>query len=148
MTEELQNCLKQKEILLTRIYQLALNIESESLKPDGPAPTNEILQRQVLLDRLKKCSAHISQLCGQLAPESQNRIRKVLAAGLSKSECTEAEVETMAREANCRSLLKKICACDSNSKKQLKKECDRLKKQVNSSRSKGNQGSLFPDYII
>jgi hypothetical protein len=146
MTEELQNCLKQKEILLTRIYNLSRQIEVESMAQNDSTPTQTILQRQVFLDRLKKCSVLIFRLCKQLPPAEQIRVKKVLAADLPKSECTAAEAETLEREANCRFLLRKICASDSNSKKQLKKECDRLKRQVNSSRSKGNQNSLFPNY--
>lgn len=144
--EELLACLNQKKVLLTRLLNLSRQIEVQCAHREPEAPFSLIQQRQVYLDRLKKCADRITLLLEGLPPEERERIRSVLSGRLPKDRCKTEETGAMQSEVECRSLLRGISASDTESKKQMKKECDRLQKLVNDSRGKGRKNSLFSNF--
>lgn len=144
--EELQVCVHQKQIFLTRLADLSQQVETQCCRPEPSDPSPLLRQRQVYLDRLKKCTDRISALLRKLSPEEHGRMDAVFSANLPKSQCSPVEMEIMEKERECRSLLSEISASDAESARQMKRECDRLQKLVNDSRSKGKKDSLFSGY--
>ncbi|MVB09760.1 hypothetical protein CAFE_04250 [Caprobacter fermentans] len=146
--EELLACVDQKEVLLTRIFNLARQIEVVCCEPEHPAPTALIQQRQVFLERLKKCADRVSFLIGRMPAPDQERVSGVLSGRVSKQECSEQEQLLRDRETRCRSLLRGALASDAESARQMKKERDRLQKLVNDSRGKGRETSPFSNVTV
>lgn len=143
ISEELRACLNQKQILLTRLLNLSRQIEAQCSREKPEDPSALIQQRQVYLDRLKKCADRIALLLTKLPPAERERTDAILFARVPKAQCSAWERSVMKQEAECRSLLREISASDAESKRQMKKECDRLQKLVSDSRGKGKNNSLF-----
>jgi broad specificity phosphatase PhoE len=141
--EELQACLDQKKILLTLLLNLSRQIEVQCAyeEPDDPSPL--IFQRQVYLERLKKCVDRIAQVLEKLPDKEHERMTLVFSSRLPMAQCSAEERGASECEVECRSLLREISVSDAESKRQLKKECDRLQKLVSDSRGKGRKNSLF-----
>lgn len=137
--EDLKACLIQKQVLLTRLVNLSRQIETQCAREEPTDPSSLILQRKVYLDRLKKCADRITLLLKQIPPEERKRVDSVLSGHLPEALCNAEEAEVMKRETSCRALLREISASDTESRKYMKKECDRLQKLVNDSRGKGEQ---------
>ena len=130
---ELRACLDQKEVLLTRIKDFSRRIEVRCGLPD-PSPAGLITERQVYLDRLKKCEARVSALLGRLPAGERDRGEQILSGRLPREECSASERDLLESGIRCRSLLREISASDSESLKQIKKERDRLQKLAGGSR--------------
>ncbi|MFU0831589.1 MAG: hypothetical protein ACFWUC_01400 [Oscillospiraceae bacterium] len=143
MINELRTCIEQKQVLLTKILNLSRQIKNQCNQPEQMNPSFLIEQRQIYLNRLKKCVDRIGLLVGKLPPQEQNRINTILSAPSPKPICTPEESELWDLEVKSRSLLQEICSCDEESKKKMKEECERLRKLVNDSRSKRNNNSLY-----
>lgn len=144
--EELLACMDQKEVLLTRIRDLSRRIEVRCGLPDA-SPAEPITERQIYIDRLKKCEARVSSLLARLPAEERDRADRVLSARMRQKECaSDDEKALLTYGARCRSLLLEITAFDAESLKQMKKERDRLQKLVNDSRT-GRGDGLFSHYI-
>lgn len=143
--EDLSACLEQEEVLLTRIRDISVQMETQCSLPN-PAPGELVQQRQVYLDRLKKCGDRVTALLGKLDPCERERLSAVLSSGVNREECSTQEAPLLERGAKCRSLLRETVALDRESLKQIKKECDRLQKLVNESR-RGEKAGLFRDYV-
>ncbi|WP_411676505.1 hypothetical protein [Caproicibacter sp.] len=146
--EELLACVDQKEVLLTRIFNLARQIEVVCREPEHPVPTALIQQRQVFLERLKKCADRIALLVGKMPAPERERVSGVLAGRVSKQECSAQEQLLRDGETRCRSLLRGTLASDAESGRQMKKERDRLRKLVNDSRGKGRETSPFSNVTV
>ncbi|QAT50669.1 hypothetical protein EQM14_13360 [Caproiciproducens sp. NJN-50] len=146
ISEELQACLDQKQVLLTRLLNLSRQIETQCSREKPEDPSALIRQRQVYIDRLKKCADRIGLLLAKLPHEERERTDSILSARLPKAQCSAGEASAMEREAQCRSLLRELSASDAESRRQMKKECDRLQKLVNNSRGKGKKDSLFSNF--
>lgn len=144
--EELLACLNQKHVLLTRLLNLSRQIEVQCNRETPADPSAFIHQREVYLDRLKKCADRIAHLLAILPPEDRKRMESVLSSHLPKNQCSAEEAGVMEQEAECRSLLREISASDAESKRQMKKECDRLQKLINDSRGNGGKNSLFSNF--
>lgn len=142
--EELKSCLEQKEILLTRIMNLARQIEVQCTFPD-PELLDLLQQRQVYIDRLKKCSELLIVLTKQLDSRESERIGRVLSAQVEKETCSAEELRLMERESKCRTLLRETAAMDSESAKRIGDERDRMKSLISRSR-KSKDGPLFSHF--
>ncbi|XOQ43519.1 MAG: FlgN protein [Clostridium sp.] len=143
MTNEIRACVEQKQVLLTKILSLSRQIKDQCNQLDKTDPSALINQRQIYLNRLKKCMDRIAQLAAKLPPQEQERMDMILSAQSPKPACTPAESQLWEIEAKCRSLLHEICSCDAESKKKMKEECQRLRKLVNDTRNKSTSNTLY-----
>lgn len=143
MQNELRACLEQKEVLLTKLLNLSRQIETQLEEPDVPNPLPVIQQRQVYLDRLKKCTSRITAMLDGLPSAKRAHIKSLLSMQRTTDSRSPEEAELAQLEAKCRALLRRINASDSISKSRIKKERDRLQKLVNDSRKKGQKNSLY-----
>lgn len=121
---------------MTRVLNLSRQIEVLCCQPDHPNPADSILQRQVYLDRLKKCTDRVRLLTGRLEPEQKERIKRLFSADLPETECTASEMDLAKQGAVCRSLFREISATDAESQKAMKSECGRLHQLASDSRRK------------
>ncbi len=144
--EELKACVNQEQIFLTRLADLSQQVETQCCRSEPSDPSPLLRQRQVYLDRLKKCVGRISVLMRKLPSEEQGRMNAVFSARLPKGQCNPEEMEIMEKEKKCHSLLSEISASDAESARQMKRECDRLQKLVNDSHSKRKKDSPFSGY--
>ena len=133
---ELQACIEQKQVLLTKLRDLSQQIELQCDKSEHRDLADFVEKRQIYLDRLKKCTNRITVLTKKLPPHEQQRMNLILSAKLSKEQCNTEEIHLLDVEVNCRTLLQQISSYDANSRQKIKQECDRLRGLVNDSRNK------------
>lgn len=129
----------QRIVLLTSILDLTKQIEAQSCQEDiqlGDLPE----QRQVYLDRLKKCNRIIDASVGKADPENRARLKSVLAANPDLTSCTQEERRLAAYAQESRRLLDSILASDTEARRKIRLECDRLRKLARSSRKKTPSG--------
>lgn len=143
--QKILECIKQKKILLEKVMEISSRMESLSKMPH-PDPENLPLERQVYIDRLKKCEQLIADQINQLSSNEQTRIRDLLSSSLKKADCTAQELELWEYGNSCRTLLRSIIAADQVSMERFREESQRLQQLVNQSRSK-QSGPLFYDTI-
>lgn len=134
-------CLKQKKVLLEKIMEMSSQMESLSKLPH-PDPGTLPQEREVYIDRLKKCNQLIDSHVNRLSSSGQTRVNYALSSNLKKTDCTPEEFELSECGAACRSLLRDIVATDQVSMERFREESHRLQKFVNQSRQKQN-GSMF-----
>lgn len=127
-------CLDQKLVLLTKISDITKQIEVQSCQKEielGDLPD----QRQIYIDRLKKCEQVITDSYQSMAEEQQVRRKKILSGDFPKEECTEEETELLEYAIKCRDILNKTLAMDVEARRLLQKECDRLQKLLHTARN-------------
>lgn len=143
--QRILDCIKQKKVLLEKVMELSSRMESLSKLPH-PDPENLPQERQMYIDRLKKCEQLIAGQINQLSSNEQTRIRNVLSSSLKKADCTAQELELWENERSCRTLLRSINAADQVSMERFREESQRLQQLVNQSRPKQN-GPMFYNTI-
>lgn len=125
----------QRTVLLTSVLDLTKQIEAQSRQEDiqlGDLPE----QRQVYIDRLKKCNRAIDASAGKANPEDRARLKRILAANPDLTSCTQEERRLAAYARESRRLLDSILASDTEARRKIRLECDRLRKLARSSRKK------------
>ena len=98
--EELKACVNQEQIFLTRLADLSQQVETQCCRSEPSDPSPLLRQRQVYLDRLKKCVGRISVLMRKLPSEEQGRMNAVFSARLPKGQCNPEEMEIMEKKKN------------------------------------------------
>lgn len=121
--------------------EISIRMESLSKLPH-PDPENLPEERQVYIDRLKKCDRLIDSQVNRLSSNEQTRVNHALSSNLKKTDCTPEEFELSECSTACRSLLRGIVATDQVSMERFREESKRLQQLVNQSRQKQN-GSMF-----
>ena len=125
----------QRTVLLTFVLDLTKQIEVQSCQEDiqlGDLPE----QRQVYLDRLKKCNRMIDASVGKTDAENRVRLKKLLAPNPDLTSCTKEEHRLAAYARESRRLLDSILASDTEARRKIQLECDRLRELARSSRKK------------
>jgi len=133
--------MKQKKVLLEKIMELSSRMESLSKLPH-PDPENLPQERQVYIDRLKKCEQLLAIQINQLSSNEQTRMKNVLSSSLKKADCTAPEWELSECGRICRALLRSIIAADQVSMERFREESQWLQQNINQSRSNQN-GFMF-----
>lgn len=142
MYENLMQCLDQKIVLLTRVYDLSSQMEALSGEADfdlGLLPQ----QRQVFLERLQKCDALIGTLSAKLPPEAGPRAEAAIRGKIKKEDCSNDELPLFQSGTEIRSLLRRILASDEQTRGRVQAQCMHLGTLLRSSRSSGY--SRLPD---
>lgn len=134
-------CMKQKKVLLEKVMEMSRQMESLSKLPH-PDPGNLPQERQVYIDRLKKCDQMLASQINQLSSNEQTRMKDVLSSSLKKADCTAQEWELSEYGKVCRALLRSIIAADQVSMERFREESQWLQQNVNQSRSNQN-GFMF-----
>lgn len=132
--EMLEECLKQKLVLLTRISDITKQIEVQSSQDEielGDLPD----QRQVYIDRLKKCEQMICESYASLKGKEQERRKRILSGDFLKEECSVEEARLLNYSIECQNMLQKTLAMDREARKLLQKECDRLQTLLQTARN-------------
>mgnify|MGYP000634859864 CR=1 FL=1 len=143
MNNKLEFALEQKELLLIKISDLTKQMEVRSKQQeiqmeDLPA------QRQVLLDRIKKCCLMIDGYVDTLPEEERSRTKKILSCEIPQEECGPDEQVLLKRSLNCLSLLRTVVAENSIAVGRMKKERDRLQTTLSSlHKSTGSPSDMF-----
>lgn len=123
----LHSCMDQKVILLTRISDLTKQVEVMS-RQKAPDVGSLLNQRQVYLDRLKKCESILENSRCQLPLEMQGQVKLILSGKESAENCTADEAKLLLCGRKCRVLLRDILAMDAECKSRLQAERSRLQK--------------------
>lgn len=140
--EKLEACLKQKVVLLKKTMNITKQLEVQSKLPD--IELNGLpQQRQIYIDRLKKCDALISNLINQLSAEQQVRMKKILSADFRKIDCESSELTLFEYGVQCRSLLRSITAMDTEILRRVSEERGRLQKLVSVSRGNADRNMFY-----
>lgn len=129
INDKIKICLEQKEILLTKIFNLTKQLEARSRQPsihyeDLPQ------QRQVYIDRLKKCEKLLSSCIAGLPKDEGSHVNKILAGDIPQCECAAEEQECCSCAAHIQSLLGSIVAMDNEILRNTKKERDKQQKRI------------------
>lgn len=131
INDKIKICLGQKKILLTKILNITKQLEARSKQPhirydDLPQ------QRQIFIDRLRKCENLLSSYITGLSGMESIRVKKILSGGIRKCDCTQDEQEIYDCSDEIRSKLGNIVAMDNeilrNTKKERDKQQNKLKK--------------------
>lgn len=132
----------QKVVLLTAVLNLTKQIEVQSRQEDiqlSDLPE----QRQVYIDRLKKCNRMIDFCQKKAVGEEADRLKLLLSGKEDPQTCTEEERRLAGYARESRSLLDSILALDTEARKRIRNDCDRMQKQLRSARRRagGIRGS-------
>ncbi len=133
-------CWEQRNVLLTAILNLTGQIEVQSSQLDirlGDLPE----QRQVYIDRLKKCNRMIDGYKSKAGETERARLREVLSGKADPAECTEEERRLADCAQKSRRLLDSTLASDTEARRKIRLECDRLRKRIRSARRKAGAAS-------
>lgn len=131
--ELLLSCMKQKLILLTKVSNLTKQMEVCSRQTE--IKMGDLAgQRQVFLDRLKKCESVIASCNTALPGEQQKRQKKILSGDFPKEECSASENELLGYAVKCRDLLRYILSMDKEVRERLQNECNRLQELLHNAR--------------
>jgi hypothetical protein len=133
-------CLKQKKILLERVYNITKQLEAASIQPDidfGDLPQ----QRQVYIDRLKKCERLLSACIGELPPEDMEHVKGLLSGSAHSDTPGGPDVEYSRYGTDIRSMLGGIVAMDNEILRNTKKERDRQHRRMKEARKGKNAGA-------
>ncbi|HCW80688.1 MAG TPA: hypothetical protein DG942_06235 [Ruminococcaceae bacterium] len=137
----LLNCMKQKVVLLTKILNITKMMEVQSQQKEvdlGGLPD----ERQTYIDRLKKCEGIIKKACLSVPEEKQAEVKGVLAGKFPDESCsTPEEKELLHYGIKCSSLLSMTLPLDRECRKNLQKECDRLRSLIHTSSAGSNIGT-------
>lgn len=131
--EILLKYLDQKLILLTRISDITKQIEVQS-RQDDIQLDNLPDQRQVYIDRLKKCEQMINESLVPLSGEEKDRRKKILSGNFPKDECSDEEAKLLDYAMQCQNVLHRTLAMDVEARRLLQKECDRLQNLLHTAR--------------
>lgn len=126
--------LDQKLVLLTKISDITKQLEVQSSQKDiqlGDLPE----QRQVFIDRLKKCEQMIAESYQPMTGAPKERRKRILSGDFPKEECTAEETELLEYVHKCRNVLQKTLAMDQNARRLIQKECDRLQNLLHTARN-------------
>ena len=138
----LPDCMTQELVLLTKISDITKQIEVQSRQKeihlDGLAEN-----RQIYIDRLKKCRQMIEAACQPLLPEQQERRKKILSGRFAKEKCTPEEAKLLELGAKCNSVLQEMLVTDREARERLQQECDRLQKLLHTSRRPAAKKGYF-----
>lgn len=121
--------LKQELILLTRIEDITKQIEVQTRQSEIQMGSL-VDQRQLYLDRLKKCRQMIESVCAPLPPEQRERQKKILAGQFPQKECSPEEARLLELGAKCRMVLQRTLATDREARERLQRECSRTREQL------------------
>lgn len=140
---KLEFALKQKELLLIKIADLTKQMEVRT-KQEEIRLENLPEQRQVLLDRIKKCCRMIDSCVEALPEEDQKHAKRVLACEITPEECRPGEQVLLERSQNCLSILRTILAENAIAVGRIKKERDRLQQTLSGLHKRtGSAGDMF-----
>lgn len=132
----------QELILLTKISDLTKQIEVQSRQNDSRLD-GLAGQRQLYIDRLKKCRQMIDRACASLPPEQCERQKKILAGRLPAEECSAGEARLLELGAKCGAVLRETLSADREARERLQRECDRTRAQLAALR-KGTAAGKYP----
>ena len=119
----------QRIVLLTAILNLTKQIEVQSSQKDirlGDLPE----QRGVYIGRLKKCNRMIDACRGKTDEKELARLTQVLAGKADAAGCTEEELRLADDAQKSRSLLDSILSSDTEARRKIRNECDRLRRRA------------------
>ncbi len=134
--EQLLPCVRQQTVLLTRISDITAQIEVRSRQADiqlDDLPE----QRQIFIDRLKKCNGLIAKTTAKLPETEQERLHKILRGTFSEENCRAEEQELLQCGIKNSNLLQNILAVDSEARGRISRECARLQKHLRSTNRSG-----------
>ena len=123
----------QRIVLLTAVLNLTKQIEVQSRQEEiqlSDLPE----QRQVYVDRLKKCNQMIDACQAKAAGEESARLKLLLSGKEDAQTYTEEERRLACYARESRSLLDSILALDTEARKKIRDDCDRLQNQLRSVR--------------
>lgn len=135
----------QRIVLLTAILNLTKRMEAQSSEEDiqlGDLPE----QRQVYLERLKKCNRVIDECEKKANQEDRERLTRILSGKADAKDCTEQERRLAEYAQNSRCLLDSILASDVEARRKIRNECDRIQKLLRSARKKSGSASGAQHY--
>lgn len=123
----------QRIVLLTAILNLTKQMEAQSSQKDiqlGNLPE----QRQVFIDRLKKCNRMIDVCQNKANDDELARLKQLLSGknGVEPRTQEERRLADYAHKSRC--LLDSILASDVEARRKIRIECDRLQKLMRSAR--------------
>lgn len=135
----LPDCMEQKLILLTKISDITKQIEVRSRQKE--ISLGDLAdQRQLYINRLKKCQQMIESACQCLPPERQERRRQILSGRFAEEDCTAEEAKLLVLGKKCRVVRQETLSMDAEARERLQKECDRLQKLLHSARKSSKNG--------
>ena len=129
----LLSCMEQKIILLTKTSDLTKQMEVRS-KQEDIEMGDLAAQRQVFIDRLKKCESVIGSCMDGLPEGQQKRQKKILSGDFPKGECSAAEAKLLGCGVKCRKILLDTLTMDKQVRERLQKECSRLQELLHTAR--------------
>ena len=127
----------QRIVLLTVILNLTKQIEVQSSQKDiqlGDLPE----QRQVYVDRLKKCNQMIDAFQNKTGEKEGARLKQLLSGNAGPESCTEEERRLADYAQKSRCLLESILTLDIEAQRKIQDECDRLQNLMRSARRKND----------
>ena len=125
----------QRIVLLTAILNLTKQIEVQSSQENiqlGDLPE----QRQVYVDRLKKCNQMIDTFQNKADEKGRVRLKQLFSGNADLEFCTGEERRLAGYAQKNRCLLDSILASDAEARRKIQNECDRLQKLMRSARHK------------
>lgn len=142
MNDKVKICLEQKKILLVKIMNLTKQLEARSKQPDirfEDLPQ----QRQVYIDRLKKCEKLLSSYINELPEDQSNRLKNIMSGDVLESECKADGQECFECSAKIRSMLGSIVAMDNEILRNTKKERDKQQRRIKHLRKGINVNNFY-----
>lgn len=125
----LPECMEQKLILLNNILDLTKQIEVQSRQQMVDIGTLAD-QRQIYIDRLKKCNAMIGAACREFPPELCERMKGIAAGRRPEAECTEEEQKLYELAQKGNEVLQSTLALDREARNRLTAECSRIQARL------------------
>ncbi len=134
-------CMRQQTILLTGILDVTKQIEVQSREQrvDLRVLAEE---RQVYIDRLKKCRAMIDTVLRDLPEDRRERRKKIISGRLPEEECTAEEKEMLALGKKSAAALRDTLALDREARARLTEECSNIQKRLRAARAHGRQKAI------
>lgn len=139
--ETVKACMNQKIVLLKKIRELSREIELHCCESNLD-PTKLPNQRQVYLDRLKKCESLLSAQVERQTPADRERLQKVLSAGGKGSVQGEEERALYETGVTFRAMLREILATDAISIRRMKEKRDRYQELLHRQSRASKPGKL------
>ena len=142
MNDKVKICFEQKKILLVKIMNLTKQLEARSKQPnihfeDLPQ------QRQIYIDRIKKCEKLLSTYINELPDDQSNRMKNIMSGNVPKCECEADEQEYFECGAKIRFMLGSIVAMDNEILQNTKKERDKQQRKIKHLRKGINANNFY-----
>lgn len=128
-------CMEQRLILLNNILDLTKQIEVQSRQQMVDIGTLAD-QRQIYLDRLKKCNAMIDAACREFPPELCERMKEIAAGKLPDAECTAEEKKLCELAQKGKEALQSTIVLDREARNRLRAECSHVQSRLRELREK------------